>query len=143
MHRTHIRRCVISCLAMEDSFVVAKLIKAAGLSTSSFGDMPVPTAEQLQGVCQQYQSERGKRVGDTVLRARKRAAVTHALEGFEQTNEWYKELRSEDGTHIMAGMAKTILGAPKELDEILGTQGATPVKADDSKPLLVEVADSR
>jgi len=131
------------CLAMEDSFVVAKLLKAAGLSKTSSGGMPTPTSAQLQTVCEQYQSERGKRVGDTVLRARKRAAVTHALEGFEQTNEWYDELTREDGSHIMAGMAKTILGAPKELDEIVGIKLGKGIEADDSNPLLLAVADSR
>lgn len=86
------------CLAMEDAFVVAHLMKKHGLSSAKSASQ-----EQLQAVCKEYQEQRGKRVGDTVLRARKRAAITHALEGMEQTNEWYTELAKEDGFHIMEG----------------------------------------
>lgn len=82
---------------MEDAFVVAHLMKKHGLSKTP------PTSEILKRVCEEYQEQRGKRVGDTVLRARKRAAITHALEGMEQTNEWYAELAKEDGKHIMEG----------------------------------------
>ncbi|KAK9900050.1 putative flavoprotein monooxygenase acting on aromatic compound [Cystobasidium minutum MCA 4210] len=121
------------CLAMEDAFVVANLLKKHGLSSGS------PTQEQLQQVCKDYQDQRGKRVGDTVLRARKRAAITHALEGMEQTKQWYTELAKEDGSHIMEGMSKTILGAPKELD---GFSKPEPVISGQPDHLLVKVADS-
>lgn len=123
---------------MEDSFVLAHLAKQEGLSGSDGKPAPAPTAEQLKSIAKAYQESRGKRVGDTVLRARKRAAITHALDGFEQTNEWYRELTGEDGTHIMDGMSKTILGAPKELDVYAHVQ---PVVSDDSRPMLVELAD--
>ena len=82
---------------MEDAFVIAHLTKKHGLSSGQ------PTQEQLQQVCKDYQDQRGKRVGDTVLRARKRAAITHALEGMDQTKQWYAELAKEDGMHIMEG----------------------------------------
>lgn len=119
---------------MEDAFVVAQLFREQGIS----GTSTTPTREQLQTVCSAYQAQRGKRVGDTVLRARKRAAITHALEGEQQTNEWYAELKTEDGTNIMNGMSKTILGAPKELDKFARPEPVIP-----SKPngLLVAVAD--
>lgn len=143
---------------MEDAFVIAHLMKKNGLSSAS-----PASQEQLQAVCKEYQEQRGKRVGDTVLRARKRAAITHALEGMEQTNEWYTELAKEDGFHIMegalpnlqimprcsqiytydcafTGMSKTILGAPKELDA--GRTRPEPVISGQPDHLLVKVADS-
>jgi hypothetical protein len=83
---------------MEDAFVVANLMKKHNIVSSS-----TPSEEQLKQVCQEYQDQRGKRVGDTVLRARKRAAITHALEGMEETSQWYSELAKEDGQHIMEG----------------------------------------
>lgn len=92
-----------SCLAMEDAFVIAHLTKKHGLSKTHANPPPKPTREQLLQVCKDYQEQRGKRVGDTVIRARKRAAITHALEGMEQTEEWYGELAKEDGRHIMEG----------------------------------------
>lgn len=88
---------------MEDAFVIAHLTKKHGLSKTDAGSTPTATSEQLQQICKDYQEQRGKRVGDTVLRARKRAAITHALEGMEQTEEWYGELAKEDGMHIMEG----------------------------------------
>jgi FAD-dependent urate hydroxylase len=123
---------------MEDAFVIANLLKEAGLSPSSDSRAPSPTAAQLQKVAARYQEQRGKRVGDTVLRARKRAAITHALESPDITKAWYEELQGEDGSHIMEGMSKTILGAPKELDN----EKIEAVKSDDSKPLVQMMADS-
>lgn len=84
---------------MEDAFVVANLMKTHGLSEAG----ATPSKDALLQVCKDYQEQRGKRVGDTVLRARKRAAITHALEGMEQTQTWYTELAKEDGQHIMEG----------------------------------------
>lgn len=124
------------CLAMEDAFVIANLIKQGGLAGPQ-QDPPSPA--KLRAVCEKYQQQRGDRVGETVLRARKRAAITHALEGFDQTNEWYAELKVEDGTHIMDGMAKTILGAPKELNINSSSQ---PIAKDGKNQLLTEIADS-
>ena len=124
------------CLAMEDAFVLAHLIKAASLPSDS-----APPASALQAICTQYQAERGTRVGETVLRARKRAAITHALDGEDQTHEWYAELANEDGSHIMEGMAKTILGAPSALDPPGQENKPQPVIGTPGNELLVEVAD--
>lgn len=98
-----LRRVILSCLAMEDAFVIANLTKKHGLSGERTSVSKGPTKEQLGQICKEYQEQRGKRVGDTVLRARKRAAITHALEGMQQTEEWYSELAKEDGMHIMEG----------------------------------------
>ena len=124
---------------MEDAFVLAHLMNKAGLAKTGVKSAPAPTVEGLKQVVQEYQRVRSERVGTTVLRARKRAAVTHALDGFDITNQWYKELEGEDGTHIMDGMSKTILGAPKELDGMANTHR---VLSDDTKPLLVDIADT-
>ena len=127
-------RC--SCLAMEDAFVVAHLMKEEGLSGK---EASPPTSSALKKVCERYQQQRGERVGETVLRARKRAAVTHALDGFDITNEWYAELAVEDGAAIMAGMAKTILGAPKELNI---NSDFKPIVTNGQNGLLTAIADS-
>lgn len=139
-HRTRAdgKLCCVRCLAMEDAFVIATLMKEAGLGKTATGSMPQPTSSQLKKVVEDYQVQRGKRVGDTVIRARKRAAITHALEGFQQTNEWYAELAHEDGKNIMNGMSKTILGAPKELDK---HNRVEPVIASNKDSLLIQVAD--
>lgn len=126
---------LLRCLAMEDAFVAAQLLKEEGV----VGSERSPSADTLKIVCNKYQQQRGERVGETVLRARKRAAITHALEGFDQTNEWYAELTVEDGSHIMDGMAKTILGAPKQLN--IGSN-SKPIATDDRNGLVKEIADS-
>lgn len=127
------------CLAMEDSFTIALLLKKHGLSGSVKEPPPPPNKAALQAVIKEYQELRGARVAGVVQRARKRAQVTHALAGMEQTLEWYTELKGEDGTHIMEGMAKTILGAPQELDDHAHPE---PIVSDGQKPLLTEIADS-
>jgi FAD-dependent urate hydroxylase len=68
------------CQAMEDAFVVAELMEKEGLT----GDAPV-SEEALKRVVQAYQEARAERVRQLVLRARKRAEVTHALDGMQQT----------------------------------------------------------
>jgi FAD-dependent urate hydroxylase len=46
-----------------------------------------------------------------VLRARKRCDVTHGKD-MAATQQWYDELRREDGTSIMDAIARNILGGP-------------------------------
>ncbi|MDO3399967.1 FAD-dependent urate hydroxylase HpxO [Mycolicibacterium neoaurum] len=58
-----------------------------------------------------YQEARTERAGELVLRARKRCDVTHAKDP-ELTAQWYEELRKEDGTNILRGIAGNILGGP-------------------------------
>ncbi|MCX2525256.1 FAD-dependent urate hydroxylase HpxO [Larsenimonas rhizosphaerae] len=84
------------CQAMEDAWVLARALD---------------DADTLDEALATYDHRRVDRVGDIILRARKRAATTHgkipAL-----THSWYQELTEETGEHIMAGMEKTILGGP-------------------------------
>lgn len=58
-----------------------------------------------------YQQARAERAADLVLRARKRCDVTHAKDP-EKTDEWYDELRNEDGTNIIRGIVGNIMGGP-------------------------------
>ncbi len=58
-----------------------------------------------------YQQARAERAADLVLRARKRCDVTHAKDP-EKTEEWYDELRNEDGTNIIRGIVGNIMGGP-------------------------------
>lgn len=85
------------CQAMEDAWVLARTLDDAD------GDIPA--------ALQAYDRARVKRVGDIVTRARQRADTTHGADP-DKTRAWYAELAEEDGTHIMSGMRKTILGGP-------------------------------
>lgn len=84
------------CQAMEDAWVLAQAL-------SEYGDL----SEALEA----YDRARVDRVGDIILRARKRADMTHGHDPVA-TDQWYQELAREDGRHIMAGMQKTIDGGP-------------------------------
>ncbi len=58
-----------------------------------------------------YEAERKDRVADIITRARKRSNMTHGKEP-EKTQEWYEELKHEDGTNIINAISKTILAGP-------------------------------
>jgi FAD-dependent urate hydroxylase len=85
------------CQAMEDALVLADYLATTNLSV----------ADALR----RYEAARKDRVADIILRARKRSDMTHGKEP-EQTQQWYQDLRQEDGTEIMAAIAKTILAGP-------------------------------
>ncbi|GHB16804.1 FAD-dependent urate hydroxylase HpxO [Salinicola rhizosphaerae] len=85
------------CQAMEDAWVLARALDEAN------GD--------VTRALKAYDGARAERVGDIVTRARKRAETTHGADP-AATQAWYAELAQEDGSHIMAGMRKTILGGP-------------------------------
>jgi len=68
------------CQAMEDAFVLAKAMTNEGLTSNG----PAP-ADSLKKAVQAYQNARAQRVSELVLRARKRAEITHALDGMKQT----------------------------------------------------------
>jgi FAD-dependent urate hydroxylase len=85
------------CQAMEDAWVLAQL-----LLTNNLG---VPDA------LQRYERARLQRTSEIVLRARKRSEMTHGHEP-QRTLEWYAELAREDGSGILGGIIKTILGGP-------------------------------
>ncbi|KAI8590385.1 FAD-binding monooxygenase [Geranomyces variabilis] len=92
------------CQAMEDAWVLARCL----------GDHAGDVAAALK----QYDTERVARTVHLVSRARKRAEMIHGKD-MEATRAWYAELAAETGENIMEGMAKTILGAPAELDGII------------------------
>lgn len=85
------------CSAMEDSVVLARLLR-----TTTIG---VPDS------LQRYQALRHERAGDLVLRARKRAGVTHGADP-AATQAWYDELWEEDGTRVIRGITANIDGSP-------------------------------
>ncbi|MEL7314419.1 MAG: hypothetical protein AAFN08_05635 [Cyanobacteria bacterium J06559_3] len=58
-----------------------------------------------------YQDLRLDRVTQIVLRARKRAAMTHGIVP-ARTQQWYAELASEDGTKILDAISETIRQGP-------------------------------
>jgi len=85
------------CAAMEDAVVLAN-----ELQINSLG---------IEDALLRYQRKRADRVKDLVLKARKRCDVTHGKEK-AVTEQWYEELKSETGEHIINGMCHTIQGGP-------------------------------
>ncbi|WP_110656367.1 FAD-dependent urate hydroxylase HpxO [Salinicola halimionae] len=85
------------CQAMEDAWVLARMLDNAE------GD--------IAAALKAYDEARVERVGQIITRARQRAETTHGADPVA-TQAWYAELAEEDGTHIMSGMSKTILGGP-------------------------------
>ena len=85
------------CSAMEDAVALQW----------AFTDHP----DDAHAALTAYQQARADRAADLVLRARKRCDVTHAKDP-EKTDEWYDELRNEDGTNIIRGIVGNIMGGP-------------------------------
>ena len=83
--------------AIEDAFVLANYLKTTNLGV----------ADALK----RYEAERKDRVADIITRARKRADMIHGKDP-EKTQQWYEELKYDDGTETIDGIAKTILGGP-------------------------------
>ena len=85
------------CQAMEDALVLTNCLKENTVS--------------VEAALKQYEAARVDRVADIVIRARKRSDMTHGKEP-EKTQQWYAELKTEDGTNIMNAISKTILAGP-------------------------------
>ncbi|MFW0792595.1 FAD-dependent urate hydroxylase HpxO [Gordonia sp. CPCC 205515] len=85
------------CSAMEDGVALQ----------FAFRDHP----DDVHSALAAYEAARTERAGDLVLRARKRCDVTHGKDP-EATQEWYDELRKEDGTNIIRGIVGNIMGGP-------------------------------
>ncbi len=85
------------CQAMEDAWSLAN-----ALLTTNLG-----VADALE----RYQDSRLERVAQVILKARKRAGVTHGKD-MSKTEQWYAELAHEDGTTIMDAISETILLGP-------------------------------
>ena len=58
-----------------------------------------------------YQEKRQSRANELLLRARKRCDVTH-MKDQAVTEDWYADLRREQGPHIMQGIMSNIVGNP-------------------------------
>ncbi|KAL1738071.1 putative flavoprotein monooxygenase [Schizophyllum fasciatum] len=102
------------CQALEDTFVIQRLLRKHGLS----GTGERPSAEKLSKVLEDYDAARGDRTAILVQRARQRSNITHRLGDPKATDDWYEELKREDGKGIIGGILKTIFTAPPELDEV-------------------------
>ncbi|KAJ3021501.1 hypothetical protein HKX48_008358 [Thoreauomyces humboldtii] len=89
------------CQAMEDGWVLAQALK----------NHPGDYAAALK----EYDDLRVERTVQLVGRARKRADMIHGKD-MDATLAWYEELKHETGEGVISGMAKTILGAPTDLD---------------------------
>lgn len=85
------------CQAMEDALVLANYLATTNLS--------------VEDALLRYETARKERVADIILRARKRSDMTHGKDP-EKTQQWYRELKQEDGMGIMEAIAKTILSGP-------------------------------
>jgi FAD-dependent urate hydroxylase len=85
------------CQAIEDAIVLA----------NSLQENTVSVAAALK----QYDAARVDRVAEIVTRARKRSEMTHGKEP-EKTQQWYEELKTEDGMNIMNAISRTILAGP-------------------------------
>lgn len=85
------------CQAMEDAWVLANYLRT--------------TTIHVTDALERYQASRLERVTQIVLKARKRAQMTHGIVP-EKTQQWYTELAAEDGTKIMTAIADTILLGP-------------------------------
>lgn len=85
------------CQAMEDAWVLAHQLLTTNIGV---GD-----------ALARYEAIRLPRVTEIVQRARKRAHMTHGADP-AQTEAWYRELARETGAGIIAGIERTIAGAP-------------------------------
>ncbi|MBW4538820.1 MAG: FAD-dependent urate hydroxylase HpxO [Myxacorys chilensis ATA2-1-KO14] len=85
------------CQALEDALVLANYLQTTNVS--------------VEDALKRYEAARIDRVADIIQRARKRSDMTHGKQP-EKTQQWYEELKREDGSNIMAAIANTILGGP-------------------------------
>ncbi|MEM6425027.1 MAG: FAD-dependent urate hydroxylase HpxO [Cyanobacteria bacterium P01_D01_bin.128] len=85
------------CQAMEDAWTLANCLLTTNLGVSD--------------ALKRYQASRKERVAEVVLKARKRANMTHGYDP-AKTEQWYGELAHEDGTEIMEAITATILKGP-------------------------------
>jgi FAD-dependent urate hydroxylase len=85
------------CQAVEDALVLTTYLQTTNIS--------------VEDALKRYEAGRKDRVADIVLKARKRSDMTHGKEP-EKTQQWYEQLKHEDGTDIMNAISKTILAGP-------------------------------
>ncbi len=85
------------CQAMEDAIVLTTALQTNTIS--------------IEDSLRRYQNRRTARVSELVLKARKRSDVTHGKDPIA-TQQWYEELKQENGENIIRGIASHILGGP-------------------------------
>jgi len=85
------------CQAMEDAEVLTRYLVTTNLSV----------ADALK----RYEAERKERTATIILRARKRSDMTHGKDP-EKTQQWYEQLKQEDGSEILDAISTTILAGP-------------------------------
>lgn len=85
------------CQAMEDALVLTTYLQTTNIT--------------VEDALKRYEAARKDRVADVITRARKRSNMTHGKEP-EKTQQWYEELKHEDGTNILNAISKTILAGP-------------------------------
>jgi len=85
------------CQAMEDAWCLAHYLLTTNLN--------------VLDALKRYQASRMERVAQVILKARKRANMTHGKVP-KKTQQWYHELAAEDGSKIMDAIAETILLGP-------------------------------
>jgi len=85
------------CQAMEDAIYLAR-----SLQINTLG---------VEDALYRYQEKRQSRANELLLRARKRCDVTH-MKDQAVTEDWYADLRREQGPHIMQGIMSNIVGNP-------------------------------
>lgn len=85
------------CQAMEDAVYLARALQINTLG--------------LEDALKRYQNKRNERANELLLRARKRCDVTH-MKDEQITQDWYADLRKEQGAHIMKGIISNIVGNP-------------------------------
>lgn len=88
------------CQALEDGLVLSRL-----LTDSTNGGLSVGDALRA------YQDERAPRTAEIVRRAAKRAGITHGVVPAE-TEGWYRELSSETGEGVIAGLVESVVTGP-------------------------------
>ncbi|MFG6667667.1 FAD-dependent urate hydroxylase HpxO [Halomonas sp. HNIBRBA4712] len=92
------------CQAMEDAWVLSEAVRAAL-------EAGAETGAAIAKALAEYDEARVERVGEIVTRARKRAAMIHG-DNPRETQAWYDELAREDGTGVLEGIKKTVVGGP-------------------------------
>ena len=85
------------CQAMEDAIYLAR-----SLQINTLG---------VEDALQRYQDKRNERCKEMIFSARKRCDITH-MKDQALTEQWYAELRQEQGPHIMKGIISHIVGNP-------------------------------
>jgi FAD-dependent urate hydroxylase len=89
------------CLALEDAVVLGQVLPQTARSDP--GELPA--------ALDRFDQARVGRCAEIIRRARKRSDVTHGAAP-DVTEAWYKELATETGDRVLAGIAQTVEHGP-------------------------------